>query len=959
MGRIRYTHNSFSTGIISKKIQGNTEFEGYNNSLDVCENFVIQPTGGVFKRSGTKFVAEAKSASAKLISFCYSADDQYICEFGPKYIRFFTKYGPLMNDDKIVELSTTLEEKSLKSLKTFQQGNIMYVVTDVGIYSLQRISTISFVWNTDFKYTIEPITFMNNDKIALKPNKTSGTVDDPIIITAVNPSDTSKKPNTKFAPLFYESDENHNLVLTYSHLNDSTGYIEDKRVYLVILEVLDDSDGFKKLYAIIDDGLEGNLKELPHTDAVRKWQLGAFTDARGLPKACSMYEGRLFLANNMSYPTGIWGSSKLYNDWTDFFIGSNDADSLQFKLSTVTADEILWMVSQSKLFIGTRWGIYIAGSATYNDEAITPSNFRCRLFENIGASALQPISALDAVFFTDVSERRVHEIRLSAETGTYEATDLSLFGEDLLKSGIIAHAWQQVPIKTYWCVVNDGYLCSLTYSKANSIVAWSKHVISGNHAKVTDIATMHGYKHDTLWMIVRREVQGQFKYYVEYMSPEFDPLAQEEFKQYYLDSGISYYDKFTITNFISASPKIIQLHNIFIMSKLISRMAYLANKNDVFVIHDSKKYKCKLSYTVEKQDQATARVIYEEDNFSIKEGSMNCYAAILENVTIKQHSLSSYTIYGNNLSLVYIKDMLAVLVKDESGDVKRLKLKVKQVFSDRIICIVRDDTYYNKVTLVDAIVYVLVAQYATLPQLNYDNLITFNTEFFTDDEVIHNTPHDVYINKVNGTIQLNNKRWRVYPKNRTQGILYDWEKNKPVINLEFSPFDTINITGNAYKYFYQVPGLDHLAGQTVSICQDGNNQGSTIVPTNGIIKLNQPAMYVSVGLPISSKLKTVPFAGGSLIGSSVGCVGGQKSMWLYLYYSLGGRYGSSDHTTYPIAYDKHISELNTPKSLASGLIKCPIVNSSDIYSRCVYIEHLEPVAFNVLSVTQDIEVSDS
>ena len=82
-------------------------------------------------------------------------------------------------------------------------------------------------------------------------------------------------------------------------------------------------------------------------------------------------------------------------------------------------------------------------------------------------------------------------------------------------------------------------------------------------------------------------------------------------------------------------------------------------------------------------------------------------------------------------------------------------------------------------------------------------------------------------------------------------------------------------------------------------------------------------------------------------------------MWLHLYYSLGGRYGSEKAKTYPIPYSNFISGFNKPKSLVTGLVKCPIANSKDIYDRSVYIEHSDPVAFNILSITQDIEVSDS
>ena len=54
-----------------------------------------------------------------------------------------------------------------------------------------------------------------------------------------------------------------------------------------------------------------------------------------------------------------------------------------------------------------------------------------------------------------------------------------------------------------------------------------------------------------------------------------------------------------------------------------------------------------------------------------------------------------------------------------------------------------------------------------------------------------------------------------------------------------------------------------------------------------------------------------------------------------------------------------ITRYDKDQSLISGLVKCPMVSSGDVYNRCVVIEHNKPVSFNILSITQDIEVSDS
>ncbi len=998
MARIRYNHNSFSIGVLSKRIQGNTEFEGYNNALDECVNFQIQQTGGLFKRGGTKFVAETKLGEAILVLFAYSAEDQYILEFGEKYIRFFTKYGKLVKEDgTVVEVETPFSIADVKAMKTFQEGNVLNLVTNQGIFSLTREATDEFKLSDAILYTAEPLTFMNKERIALKPDKTSGEETNPITIVAVNPKKPDEKPNSKFAPLFFETDKTHSLVLTYSILNQSLGYYEDKKFYLDILDVLDDTGGFKKITAIINkDRTDGNATELPTTEQVLKWQIGSFTSDRGMPKAAAMYEGRLFLANNLSYPTGIWGSSKLYNDWSDFYCSTNDADGVQFRMNAAHADEILWLSSQSKLFAGTRWGIYIGGSATFNDEAITPSNFRLRLFESTGASSLQPVVALDSVFFVDVSGRNVHEIHLSNETGAYEATNISLLANDLTLSGIISHTWQQSPINTYWCAVEDGYLCSLTYLKSNGIMAWAKHVISGKNVKVENICAMHGDKNDLIWMVVRREINGEFKRYIEYLTPSYDPMTQEEFKQFYVDSGVTKEIKYKIVNFTRGSNPRFKI-KIQENKQSILNALYVKNNQRLeicFGINPQTKYPPidnRKKYTATNTQIATEEgstflsfdlfnsILKKINSHLFQTDPKDCNAHIfvkLSNIFKVVKVDYGYQIYCDNQYL----DVGSIVVlmgscNDNTIDYDKIedfstygagRYRVDYKTSDYIILHHflndRNLDFHDKQTGKGEI-FLLANGTEQSSELLERIVEPVNASIEIDGEWPYGEQsyQSVYINKVSGATQLNQQKYTVW-YNKEQKVLELKTFNSINDDIDassFSPFDTVNPQGNVYFYFSIMNGLEHLVGQEVAVCVDGNSVSNMNVSSDGRLFLGRAAMYASVGLPMKSWVKTTPFSGGSVVGSSVGAVGGQKSMWIHLYYSLGGKYGSEKERIYDIPYTNFISGFNQTKSLITGLVKCPIVNSHDVYDRSIYIEHSEPLSFNILSITQDIEVSDS
>ena len=962
MGRMRYNHNSFSIGFLSRKIQGNTDFEGYNNALSECVNFVIQPTGGLFKRTGTYFAAEAKSGSPRLVLFSYSAEDQYICEFGAEYIRYFTKYGILTDEhDAIVETVTTFTEDEVNSMTVQQDGNILILITSKGLYTLTRTAVDNFVLEEQ-EYSTEPLTFTNNEKVALKPSANTGD----ITITVVDPTDDTQKPDAKYAPFFNDDDIGHFITLSY-RLPDADNIIGIQTYYLRITGIDNDTGEFKKVTATIDKDRSYNMQDtLPAVTPVTRWQLGAFTETRGTPKASAFYEGRLFLANNGTYPTGIWGSSKVYLDWTDFYTGTNDADAVMFKMSAKNADEVLWLASQSKLFVGTRWGIYVAGSATYNDEGVSPSNFRVRLFEASGASDLQPVTGMDSVFFVDVSGKKVHEIHLSSETGAYQVDDISLLSDDLTQSGIIAHTWQQNPIQTYWCAVDDGYLCSLTYLKNNGIMAWSKHEIMGDNVKIEQLCTMHGDKNDLVWMVVRREINGEFKRYIEYMHAAYDPLQQEEFKQFYVDSGVTKQDKYTITNIERGSnPQL----KITITDAIATQIEALIPVNNGML---------EVAFTgISKKFFLTDLSITEDEYGKYLIGTLFDYYETEAGKVAGKIKTSDFSGFGDSSTYINVSQIFGLEGNNVRCDTRYL------VNGDIVILFDSDIPDYTQ----SGDEYTISDKTATTVQINKASVKIRPSsgklfkQISTEIEILHDAVDctielegeitdnaaRVYINKVTGMTQINKTSYKVasISEDKKTITLYDEKVSElcgtdiPLDASEFSPFDTVNPNGNVYVYFSEMGGLDHLKGQTVDVCADGNQRDPRVVSNDGKITFDHPVMYCSAGLAVKSWLKTTPFSGGSLLGSSVGAVGGQKSMWLHLYYSLGGRYGSESSKTYPIPYLGLASNFNKPKSLITGLIKCPIANAKDIYDRSIYIEHTEPVAFNILSITQDIEVSDS
>jgi hypothetical protein len=122
-------------------------------------------------------------------------------------------------------------------------------------------------------------------------------------------------------------------------------------------------------------------------------------------------------------------------------------------------------------------------------------------------------------------------------------------------------------------------------------------------------------------------------------------------------------------------------------------------------------------------------------------------------------------------------------------------------------------------------------------------------------------------------------------------------------------------------------------------------------------------MYASLGLKYSMEVETIDFVGGSMFGDSDGCMGAQKATVVRMYYSSGGKYAlDASSERYNLKYPRvTLNTLNFDDvpSLYTGLIDLKIGTSASKYQKRIFFFHDEPLSFNILSVTMDIDTSDA
>jgi hypothetical protein len=96
-------------------------------------------------------------------------------------------------------------------------------------------------------------------------------------------------------------------------------------------------------------------------------------------------------------------------------------------------------------------------------------------------------------------------------TNQYEADDLTLYADHVLKPGVVDMAYQQEPYQVVWCVRSDGVLAGLTYYPKEKVFGWHRHITAG---QVLSVATIPSVSGDTagrteLWVTVERTIAGK------------------------------------------------------------------------------------------------------------------------------------------------------------------------------------------------------------------------------------------------------------------------------------------------------------------------------------------------------------------------------------------------------------------------------------------------------------------
>lgn len=542
---------SFQSGELAPSYYANTNLTKYQTGLRTLRNFTINRGGGVTNRPGTEFIKGLKdqTVQGRLIEFSYSDVETYMLELGNGFIRFYQLGVPLapigavpwvniapwtagsivtnlgvtyyaymtagfgapaghpewwypLSDPTIFEIPTPYTTAELSSLQFAQSKNVMTFVHPAHVpYELSRVGTTGW---TMLAASFVPVSATPTG-LAIGAGGSAGATTY-WAVTAIQAGDFEESLAATASALNRVPSAGAAVPLTWSGLISDFSY----NVYRSTDGATYGFIGSSKLTAFSD---VGTIPDLLHTFPLSR---DLFNAVNKYPSAVTHYQQRRVFANTINEPETVYTSrtARPYNFGVTFPL--QDDDAVTFTMVGKKAQPVKHLLDLGILLVLTdREEKKVEGddAGILRPDAINPRKISAN-----GSSKLRPIEIDDTAIYVQSKGTIVRDLK-PVSTDAYQGTDLTVFSQHLF-DGFTLVSWDYAknPHSIVWAARSDGVWLGLTYMRDLNVWGWHRHDTDGF---VEDVCVMGELSVDTVYLIVRRVINGVTKRYIERFSPRY------------------------------------------------------------------------------------------------------------------------------------------------------------------------------------------------------------------------------------------------------------------------------------------------------------------------------------------------------------------------------------------------------------------------------------------------------
>lgn len=576
MTQVRGHQPSLSAGELSDDLRARDDIDAYRTGAQVLDNLLPRIQGGAEKRAGTRDRGAVPDATKqyRLIPFVRGRNDRYLLELGPETLRIIDPdTGAYLEDGSgVIELATPWSADAVQGLSWAQSVDVVYFTSDVGTIStriLQRFALDD--WRlVEFDLTDGPYLPLNGSGVVISASAVSGSVTLAASAALFDAGHVGAlfRLETAVPSLGVQA------WAPEAEVNPSDIVQNDGRVYQVIglagtapagraepihdegtvsdgavnWQYLHDGQGVVKITAVSSPTSASAtvLQRLPATTATKYWREGAFSGVAGWPATVALHQERLWFFNTAVQPdtghasrVGAYSATGAdFKPDTKFGLVASD-DAIQATFADSEVNPVLWAVSSDRLYVASEASIkQITGPS--DREPITPAG---RLADEVATTGarkrVRPVKTHDAILYASADGKELHELVLNG-VGT---RDLTVRARHVTKSPIAETVLFRYPDKRVILRRDDGSLYVLLYERSENIAGFAPIRLGGSFdggaPLVESLAVMPSATGpDTLWMIVKRTVNGSTTRRRESLEAVWSDETDKPEAQHYADACV-------------------------------------------------------------------------------------------------------------------------------------------------------------------------------------------------------------------------------------------------------------------------------------------------------------------------------------------------------------------------------------------------------------------------------------
>lgn len=439
MAIIKANKTSFTAGALSPRLLGRGDLKSYVNGAATLRNVFVEPTGGVYRRPGLRYVDTA-AGDGRLIAFEFNTEQAYLLVFTDQ------------------------------SVAVYKDGTVQ--TTIVTPWTLAQVRQINWVQSADTLLVVHPDT---------QPRRITRTSDTTWTVSTwsfVEEDGRLQQPVHKFAGddvTLAASGTTGSVTLTASDDVFDAGHV-GTRFRLQNKEV--------EITAVANaTTATASVKEtLAGTGANKDWEEQAFSAVRGWPASVTFHQDRMVIGGSRDLPNRLWLSKS--TDLFNFDLGEGlDDESIEFAILSDQVNAI------RAVFSGRHLQVFTSGAEwMVTGDPLTPSAIQLKRQTRIGSPIDRTVPPRDvdgATLFVSRAGKELREFLFADVEQAYQAADLATLSRHLIERPVDQDF--DLENRLFHMVMSDGTLASVTIFRDENVTAWTQQTTEGSFKAVAVI----------------------------------------------------------------------------------------------------------------------------------------------------------------------------------------------------------------------------------------------------------------------------------------------------------------------------------------------------------------------------------------------------------------------------------------------------------------------------------------